>query len=282
MNTEKFIHVIDSSCTEEYPRREHEIDGLTVVFEYGKKTILPYAQGLKFNLPGFTLQEVDGSAIALPAQAKEGLFCLAKDEVVAKLAELTTTSLKLRAAQKKGGEMFLDAGEDGRADMISFIIGEAPVVAAAAETPAAEAETDDLIDTSEEGDVLPEITDPAALPSGSEPNTNPETIAPAADVGNDAPLTETNVETDAVHTDDEVESGAGTGEETPAAEEPKFSLNDVKGATDEALQLCVDYGIELSALEGKGTGEAGNILKSDVEAYISENNLLPVIHTVAE
>lgn len=255
MNTEKFIRVIDSSCTEENPRREHEIGGMTIVFEYGKDTILPYAQGLKFNLAGFTIQEVDGTAIALPSPAKEGLFGLAKDEVVAKLGELTTTSLKLRAAQKKGGELFLDAGDDGRADMIRFIIGEAPVATPAADEPVLSSLSIEDADEVDEGDVLPE------LPSGTEANTNSEIIAPSPD---------------------EVESGAGTEESAPAADEPKFSLNDVKGATDEALQLCVDYGIELSALEGKGTGEAGNIIKADVEAHISENNLLPVEHKVAE
>jgi hypothetical protein len=125
------LRVTDSSCTAEYPVREHiiKVDGklVAVVFRHGEDTILPYEQALKFNTDGFKLHEIDGTALALPAVAKDNVRdSLGFGEVVAKLEELTLSSLILRAAQKAGGEMYLAAQEGDRADLIAFIRGEAP------------------------------------------------------------------------------------------------------------------------------------------------------------
>ena len=158
MSAEKTLKVIDSSCTAEYPVREHHIkihgEIIPVVFKYGEDKILPYEQALKFvTLAGFTVKDDCGAALVVPAVAKDNIKAsLPKDEAVANLAELTLSSLILRAGQKPGGEVYLDAGEEDRADIIAFLIGEPPVKAPAEAVaePVVEAEV------AEEGDALPE------------------------------------------------------------------------------------------------------------------------------
>lgn len=127
----KFLRVVDSSCTAENPHREHQVwvKGVltNTIFDFGKDTILPFEHGSKFNIDGFTPYETDGRPLELPAVTKESIRSeLAPDQVVAKLSELTLSSLKLRAAQKKGGEVFLDADDEARGDLIDFIMGVAP------------------------------------------------------------------------------------------------------------------------------------------------------------
>lgn len=310
-NTEKLLRVTDKSCTVEFSERTHTINvrgqEIPVTFKFGEAKVLPFEQGVKFMVDGFIVEDFDGTVLGLPAVAREGAASyLGKDEVIAKLSELTISALKVRAAQKNGGEMFLEADEAAKADIIAFIIGDAP------EGLAVEAEVSDVEDDADAG--KPVIVDPKAdegdgLPeSGVEPNTNPETIAPQVPEDTVAgEATETvvgdisQIETfaapdDHIHagglepvaaadlttpfTSDknpEIESGAG---KEPVASEQTFTLNEINGATDEALQLCVDYGIDVKTLVG--SGENGNVLKGDVEKYISENNLLPVKHEIAE
>lgn len=241
---EKFLLVTDSSCTLDYPERTHTINvrgqDIAVTFNFGKETVLPFEQGVKFSkLAGFTVEEKDGYSLVIPAVTPENIKqALAKDEVIAKLGELSLSSLKLRAASLKGGEIFLDAGDDARNDIIAFIVGEPPVGLVAEPTVDGE-------------EVLIEDEDETII-EGSEPNTNPETSAPQT-------------------VDGEVESGSGS--ETEADTEKTFTLDEVKGATDEALALAAEHGIDTTTLVG--SGENGNVLKGDVEDYIKENNIQP-------
>lgn len=130
---QKYAAVIDSSCTEEYPEREHTIivNGVEkpVIFKFGEKTILPYHEALKFSdKDGFTVQDVDGNSLDLPPNPNEFIKQkLAKDECVAKYAELKFDALKIRVSQKNGGEIYADAGEGDVDNLVAFLSGALPV-----------------------------------------------------------------------------------------------------------------------------------------------------------
>lgn len=175
----KFLRVTDSSCTSETPNRTHDVfvrgTLISTVFEFGKEVILPFEHGIKFMIDGFKVEEADGSTLNLPAVTKESVRAeLAADQVIANLSELTLASLKLRAGQKPGGEIYLDSGDDARADLISFIMGKAPVPDAAFESIDGE---DDLID--DEGDHLPEVK----APVGDNPPAPDAGFSDGTDVG---------------------------------------------------------------------------------------------------
>lgn len=128
----KILRVTDSSCTAETPVREHDVFVRGVltrtVFKFGEETLLAFEHGIKFMIDGFKVEESDGRTLNLPAVTKESIRAeLAADQVIANLSELTLASLKLRAGQKPGGEVYLDAGDDARADLIAFIMGKPPV-----------------------------------------------------------------------------------------------------------------------------------------------------------
>ncbi len=216
MEKGKFLEVIDSSTTETHRERTHDIivngEVIPITFVFGKRTILPFEQGIKFMKDGFEVKEVDGDSLELPAVASENVqFQLKKDECVAKYTELTLSALKLRAAKKNGGEMYLDATDEDREDIISFITGE---------------ELHTVID--------------------KEP-------------------------------DDEIDIEDGTnnidkyGSKEESNNDGKFTLKEIKNATDSALELAVKYNIDISLIEGTGAG--GNILKGDVQQYIDENDI---------
>jgi hypothetical protein len=129
--SEKLLRVTDSSCTAEAPERTHTIkvrgELVDITFKLGEDKILPFEQGVKFMVDGFKVEEADGGTLVLPAVAKDNIKAsLAGDEAVANLAELTLSSLILRASQKPGGEIYLNATDADRDDLISFIKGEAP------------------------------------------------------------------------------------------------------------------------------------------------------------
>jgi hypothetical protein len=208
---QKFLRVIDSSVTEEYPKRVHEIvlNGtiIEVPFTLGVPTILPFEQGIKFMKDGFKVEATDGSSLDLPVIPTDNVVAsLAKDECVAKFSELRIGALKLRAAQRHGGEIFASCTDQDRKELVSFLsdskIGEDETVA---DTVDGE---DDLID-------------------------------------------------------DEDEDETST-----------FTVDEVQTATDGAIALLADYGIELSAVTG--TGKNGNVLVGDVKDYIEKNSLSPL------
>jgi hypothetical protein len=131
-NKEKFLRVIDTSCTEVSGDRKHAVflngELVEVVFKYGKENILPLELALKFVQTGFEVQELaDGYKITIPAIPTDNVAAqLANDECVAKFTELTLQSLKVRAAQRKGGEMFLNLEDADKPLIISFLEGRAP------------------------------------------------------------------------------------------------------------------------------------------------------------
>lgn len=161
-DSEKLLRVKDTSCTAECPERVHDVFVRGVltrtVFNYGEDTILEFEHGIKFMLDGFKVEEADGSTLNLPAVTKESIKSeLAADQVIANLSELNLASLKLRAGQKAGGEVFLDADDTVRADLIAFILG-APPAAAEEHVENIDGE-DDLVDhDDDEGDGSGEFT----------------------------------------------------------------------------------------------------------------------------
>lgn len=130
---EKSALVIDTTLNEEYPAKEHDVivDGAvqTIAFRLGKDTILPYKMALKFMKDGFIVRELeDGYDINLPPVAAENVTQqLAHDECVAKYEELTMPALKVRAAQRIGGEIFLEAEDADKKDIVNFLSGAAPI-----------------------------------------------------------------------------------------------------------------------------------------------------------
>ena len=165
-DSEKFLKVTDSSCTPECPVREHavEVRGVltNTLFKYGVDTILAFEHGIKFMLDGFKVEEMDGRTLNLPAITKESVrHELAADQVIANLSELTLASLKLRAGQKPGGEVFLDADDAARGDLIDFIIGKPPAAAAEETVENVDGE-ENLVADEDEGDHLPETKAPVA------------------------------------------------------------------------------------------------------------------------
>lgn len=128
---EKYLLVKDSSVTEEHNHRTHEIvvknEIIPITFRYGEDTILPFEHGIKFMKDGFTVEEVDGSTLELPVVPAENVSAtLEKDQCVARFSELKTDALKLRAAQKNGGEIYLDATEQDRKEILAFLTGAEP------------------------------------------------------------------------------------------------------------------------------------------------------------
>jgi pyruvate/2-oxoglutarate dehydrogenase complex dihydrolipoamide acyltransferase (E2) component len=62
-----------------------------------------------------------------------------------------------------------------------------------------------------------------------------------------------------------------SGEEVTDADdaEETFTLEEVEGATDSAIRLASENGIDINDVVG--TGKDGNVLKKDVEDYIEAN-----------
>lgn len=171
----KLLRVTDSSCTAETPVREHDVFVRGVltrtVFKLGEELLLPFEHGIKFMLDGFKVEEADGRTLDLPAVTKEHIRAeLAPDQVIANLSELTLASLKLRAGQKKGGEIFLDAGDDVRNDIIDFLLNKAPATASEEPVETVDGE-DDLVEHDDEGDGLVETR----VPTPAGPVTSPFT-----------------------------------------------------------------------------------------------------------
>lgn len=139
MNTDeksKALLVNDLSVNETSGPRTHVIvvggQEIEVKFELGKQTILPFEQGAKFmGKEGFVVREVDGNELKIPAVPSDSVAAqIGPDECVAKYDELTFNALKVRAAQKQDGEIFLEAEQEDRDSVIAFLIGDdlVPVV----------------------------------------------------------------------------------------------------------------------------------------------------------
>jgi hypothetical protein len=169
-DSEKLLKVTDSSCTHTDPERVHDVFVRGVltrtVFKYGQDTILAFEHGIKFMLDGFKVEEADGLTLNLPAVTKESVKSqLAQDQVIANLSELTLASLKLRAGQKAGGEVFMDADDVDRSDIIAFLLGNPPVAAADETVENVDGE-DDLVDHEGDDDGETTVTVP---PVGDNP-----------------------------------------------------------------------------------------------------------------
>lgn len=142
------LRVIDLSATAENTERVHDIvvDGQVkqVRFSYGKETVLPYNEGIKFLQSGFLVLEPgqDNPMVPAPKTDETIRFRIAEDEVVAKLDELTNSSLKLRVAARPGGEKLVIGAEFDREAAISFLKG--------AQKPKAAVADEDLIDDEDE------------------------------------------------------------------------------------------------------------------------------------
>lgn len=136
--TEQTLKVFDTSATSEFPVRVHDtvFNGLIekVTFNYGNPTVLPVEKALKFNKDGFIIKGMDDTLYEKPVQVDNVTQSrLAPGEVVAKLEELTTEALRLRAAVMPNGETVSKAKKE---ELVEFLKGTTAVSA-----PAAPAET---------------------------------------------------------------------------------------------------------------------------------------------
>ncbi len=294
---EKVLLVIDSSVNEENPKRVHEviIEGEIeeVKFSLDEPTVLPFKVGVKFMKDGFTVREATGEDIVLPAVATDNVAAqIASDECVAKYSELTFSALKIRAAQEVDGEIYLDADEEDRQDIINFLCGEPPESLIDDESfieDADEVVTDedpvvtiDPVDQSSEGDQVP-----VAGPEASEEELDAEELE--TDEGNEGSPEENGEASndpipDSDPLGDDGENAHGIGPDVGNGDNPDyvavdpaqkgsetqteetFTLDEVESSTDAALRLAVENGIDIADVTG--TGDDGNVLVGDVEAYI--------------
>jgi len=239
MEDTKFLEVIDSSAVEFGEERTHDIilngEIISVTFKFGKKTILPFEQGVKFMKDGFVILDVDGDSLNIPAVASDNVSSqIGYDECVAKYSELTFSALKLRAAQKVGGEIYLKSKAGDTKNIISFLSGEAPETS--------------LIDEENWGEY-------ESIPNTIDGEEN--LIDDSEDVYNTETVDEKQ---------DNTETAEKTNPETKEQEET-FTIDEVKKATDEALELAVKHEIDINTVIG--TGAKGNILKRDIEKIIA-------------
>ncbi len=271
MTKSKMLKVTDSSCTLDYPLREHAVrlngDLVKVVFKFGEEKIVPYELGLKFNgLEGFNVEFSDGEKLPTPVQVKESVQqALKNDECVAKFSELTIESLKIRAARKKGGEMFLAAPDEARNDIIGFLIGQAPAALSTGAKASTVDDEDDLIEDDGEGPAPTQAPAPTPVPT---PAPAPEPTKPAvAFFANDPERSErvTKELNEIVQKPAQVHAG-----------ELEPQQLTVSIADDDAIELAAGYGINLEGFKGQGSGDKGLILKTDVSAYIESQKLEPV------
>lgn len=173
---QKFLSVTDSSATFDCPTREHQIflngEILTVSFQHGKATVLPYEIGLKFMLPGFTVKDAEDNELVIPTSEVDAL---AEDEVVAKLTELTDDSLMIRAISKVGGEQFMVGDQPSRSELIAFLMAGP-----------AEAEKEEVVfdeDDLDNADVSDNVGSGLTAPTGEVPENSEDEIT--LDVGGD-------------------------------------------------------------------------------------------------
>lgn len=120
----KMFEVIDSSCTASQPSRIHDmvIEGRVkqVVFQYGAKTMLPYAEAMKFQKEGFEVQDEKGVVVQrAPETPMETAIKLKADEVIANLSELSADALYARAVALPDGEKFKP--KSSKESMIAFL-----------------------------------------------------------------------------------------------------------------------------------------------------------------
>lgn len=157
---ERFLDVIDTSASSEYPIRKHDmmVDGEihTVEFHYGKATTLPYALGARFLQDGFKVSDHDGNPVTAPAAGNDVINnLLGEDEVVANYSELSIEALQVRALSRVGGELFL--GDDiDRAEIVTFLKTAAVDDAEEAPEPEVEEELDEDGET-EVGNLTPKF-----------------------------------------------------------------------------------------------------------------------------
>ena len=271
-----YLLVVDSSVTEINKERTHEIrveeELVSVTFKYGEETILPFSHGVKFSgLDGFTVESSDGLPLEMPPVASDNVVAqLDKGECIAKYTELTISALKMRAVKKDGGEIYLDAEEDDRADVIAFVSGENPVETDFEENFGSIDGEENLLDEDDEneGDI-PNLDLHEKTVAGDDLSKEGLDETPGADQEENSDTQEPEADV----TDPDADSTEENPVET-ADDEKKFTLDEIEHSTDEALAKAVEYGVDINTVIG--TGEDNNVLVSDVEAYITENQLFPV------
>jgi hypothetical protein len=121
------LYVMDTTATPAYPTRTHEhlIDGVPTQFTFavGQKLPLSIDKALKFlKDPAFIVTDADGKRYDPTPKEPTGAAAveLAPNELIARIDELSTDALVIRAKQINGGEGFKK--QDGREKIIAFLI----------------------------------------------------------------------------------------------------------------------------------------------------------------
>lgn len=155
------LYVTDTSATDSSGVRKHHVplngEMVEVSFTYGKPTKIPYELAVKFLIPGFIVEDGEGRNVGAPPQTNDAVrFQINDDEVVAKLDELTTMALQIRAIARVGGEIFVGE-EDGvnRDELITFLKTNTDL---ADEDDDAELEDEDGLPADTESDVFVEAS----------------------------------------------------------------------------------------------------------------------------
>lgn len=283
----EFLAVTDTSATHDNPVRYHDIkisgEIKTIKFEHGKPTVLPFAEAIKFRVAGFVVTHTDGLDVTLPPVPTDSVKQqISYDECIAKYDELQLDALKIRASQKDGGEIYLEAKAKQRNDIIEFLKGKPPV------EPKTVDNEENLIEDEDHA-----VQDSGLSKEGQEHIDN-MILTITKTVKNDLNFanvrlvpTENATELGAIifdlvaGNDDSDEKVIQTGSlldlysEAVSVKEPEtVEPKKVQNATDEALALAAEYGLDVSLLQG--TGSKGNILKGDVQAFIDSADLQPL------
>ena len=126
MATSQKLYVMDLGCSPKHPVRTHSImnpDGSEAEYKLTRTepVEMPYLHGVKFlRDPAFHVADAEGNRLTPTPQAPAGPgpIQLEKDQVIARLDELTKHALAIRVAQAPGGHARKDAGKE---DLIEFL-----------------------------------------------------------------------------------------------------------------------------------------------------------------
>jgi hypothetical protein len=118
------LDVLDTTATQQYPERTHELrigdEIKQYTFKTGQKLALPAAIAMRFlKEPSFIVTDQDGKRITPPPVEPENPLALGRGETIARFDELSADALMIRCKAEPGGDMF--KRNTGRQPMIQFL-----------------------------------------------------------------------------------------------------------------------------------------------------------------
>lgn len=176
LQNERLYQVWDSSATPQAKERIHEIifegEIIEVTFNYNKPTLLPFEKAIKFRQDGFIVKDPAGFQVEGPNKKNDSVTDkLEKNEVIARLDELSLDALIVRAVMRPGGEKY--SKSTSKKELIDFLLADkgpktAPRRAPVPEYDGNEVASDDELSEDELLQMLP----------GNEPDSEEEVEIP--------------------------------------------------------------------------------------------------------